>query len=104
MFTQPKQKHNQAINNYISLTQVIVKPQLVENCDIPKTCYNHVNILFFFKTGKHLMNRNDDKLTNNSCSGGYLQAQSPKIHWQSISQITRKPSLLICTKILLQCY
>ena len=35
IFTQPKQRHNRAVNDHASLTQAIVKCQLVENSDIP---------------------------------------------------------------------
>ena len=47
MFAHPK--HNRALSDHISLTQVSVERQLVENCDIPndllKTSQRFVIIL-----------------------------------------------------------
>ena len=60
---------------------------------------------YCFGTGKHFINRNDEKLTINSCSAHALK-DTLVMHFkfQEVYYITCKPSLLICSKILLQYY
>ena len=59
-----------------TITVWLSNSQLDENCDI-------LNDLLWpcqcFRTGRRLMNRNDQNVTINSCNGSYSHAHAPKI-------------------------
>ena len=71
------------------------RPRLSEpsNCQMPTSwnmSYSKQPALimstfcYCFATGNHLLNMNDEKLTNNSCSGCHLRRHAQKILWSCI--------------------